>query len=149
MNFYWKYSCFAMLCYSLIHGKINQPNIYIDSLSFGVHCAIQYILIRYLFYTQYQQCICVNPNLPRDLKNLEVVHRAKFGTRIQFIFVGGFVGISIVMLTLQVGGTVLQVLQSTRMSTGIKLTFNYCFTLKNIYYNFYHKFQMSRDISQT
>ena len=27
-------------------------------------CAIQYVLIRCLFYTQYQQCICVNPNLP-------------------------------------------------------------------------------------
>ena len=29
-----------------------------------VLCAIQQVLIRYLFYTQYQQCICVNPHLP-------------------------------------------------------------------------------------
>ena len=29
-----------------------------------VPCVIQYVLISYLFYTQYQQCICVNPNLP-------------------------------------------------------------------------------------
>ena len=29
-----------------------------------VPCATQYVLISCLFYTQYQQCVCVNPNLP-------------------------------------------------------------------------------------
>ena len=28
------------------------------------HCAVPQVLISYLFYIQYQQCICVNPNLP-------------------------------------------------------------------------------------
>ena len=66
-----------MLCQFLLYSKMNQLCIYIYPLFFGlpshlghhralsrIPCAIQYILISYLFYTQYQQCICVNPNLP-------------------------------------------------------------------------------------
>ena len=66
-----------MLCQFRLYSKMNQPYIYIYPLPYGlpshsghhsalsrVPCAIQQVLISYLFYTQYQQCICVNPNLP-------------------------------------------------------------------------------------
>ena len=64
-----------MLCQFLPHSKVNQLYIYIYLLFFGfpshlghqralsrVPCALQQVLISYLFYTQ--QCIHVNPNLP-------------------------------------------------------------------------------------
>ena len=66
-----------MLCQLLLHSKMNQPYMYIYPLPFGfpshlrhhsalsrVPCAIQYVPLSCLFYAQYQQCICVNPNLP-------------------------------------------------------------------------------------
>ena len=66
-----------MLCQFQLCSKVNQLYIYIYPLSFGfpshlghrralgrVPCAIQQVLISYLFYTQCQQCIYVNPNLP-------------------------------------------------------------------------------------
>ena len=56
---------------------MNQPYIYMYPLPFGfpshlgyhrasriVPCTIQYVPISCLFYTQYQSCIYVNPNLP-------------------------------------------------------------------------------------
>ena len=58
-----------MLYQFLLYSKMNQPYIYIYPLPSGlpshsghhsalsrIPCAIQYILISYLFYTQYQQC---------------------------------------------------------------------------------------------
>ena len=70
-----EYSCFTMLCQFLLYGKVNQLYVYICPLFFGfpshlghhralsrVPCAIQQVLISYLFYTQ--QGIYVNPNLP-------------------------------------------------------------------------------------
>ena len=53
----------------LLQSKINQPYIYMCSLPFGlpshqVPSAIQCGLLSYLFCTQYQECIWVNPNLP-------------------------------------------------------------------------------------
>ena len=66
-----------MLCYFLPYSKMNQPYIYTYPLPFEfsshsrhhstlsrVPCAIQQVLISYLFYADYQQCIYVNPNLP-------------------------------------------------------------------------------------
>ena len=66
-----------MLCWFLLYSKVNQLYVYIHPLFFlfpshlghhralsSVPCAIQQVLISYLFYTQYQQCIYVNPNLP-------------------------------------------------------------------------------------
>ena len=66
-----------MLPQFLLYSKMNQLYIYIYPLPFGspsysgycsalsrVPCAIQYVLISYVFYTQYQQCIYVNSNLP-------------------------------------------------------------------------------------
>ena len=54
---------------SAIHIHISPP--FWISLHLGHHralsrvpCAIQYVPLGCLFYTQYQQCICVNPNLP-------------------------------------------------------------------------------------
>ena len=64
-----------MLCQFLLYIKVNHLYVYIYPLFFrfpshlGHHralsrvpCAIQQVLISYLFYTQ--QCIYVNPNLP-------------------------------------------------------------------------------------
>ena len=83
INFYW--STVALLCcvsfianfIASLHSKMHQPCIDIYPLPFGfpshlghhsalnrVPCAIQYSPLSCLFYTQYQQCICVNPNLP-------------------------------------------------------------------------------------
>ena len=72
-----EYSCFTMLCQFLLYSKVNQLYVYIYPPFFGfpshlghhralsrVPCATQQVLISYLFYTQYQQCIYVNPNLP-------------------------------------------------------------------------------------
>ena len=67
-----------MLCYYLPYSKVNQPCItYIYPLFLGfpsyvghhralgrVPYAVQQVLSSYLFYTQYQQCIYVNLNLP-------------------------------------------------------------------------------------
>ena len=92
LQFLWEYSFFTMLCQFLLYSKVNQEYIpsytympsfwdtssytYIPSfLDFLKHlghhralsrvpCAIQQVLNSYLFYTYYQQCICVNPNLP-------------------------------------------------------------------------------------
>ena len=63
-----------MLCYFQVYTKVNQLNIYIYPLFFRffshighyrvlsrVPCAIQQVLISYLFYIQ--QCVYVNPNL--------------------------------------------------------------------------------------
>ena len=68
-------SCFTTLCWFLLYSKVNQPHVYIYPLFLGflshlgqhramsrVPCAVQSVLISYLFYTQ--QCIYVNPNLP-------------------------------------------------------------------------------------
>ena len=59
-----------------MYSKVNQLYVYIYPLFFGfpshlghqralcrVPCAILQVLVSYLFYTQYQQCIYVNPNL--------------------------------------------------------------------------------------
>ena len=64
-----------MLCQFLLYSKVNQLYVYIYPLFFGfpshlghhrvlsgVSCAIQQVLISYLFYTQ--QCMYVSPNLP-------------------------------------------------------------------------------------
>ena len=62
-----------MLCQFPLYSKMNQ--IFISPLFWIFHlghhralcrvpCAIQLVLISYLFYTQYQQCIYINPNLP-------------------------------------------------------------------------------------
>ena len=68
------YSCFTMYQF-LLNRKMNQPYIYmyppfqishlghLSALS-RVPCTIQWVLISYLFYTQYQYCICVNRSLP-------------------------------------------------------------------------------------
>ena len=76
-NFLLDYSCFTILCQFLLYSKVNQLYVYIYPLFFGfpshlghhralsrVLCAIQQVLRSYLFDTQYQQCIYVNPNLP-------------------------------------------------------------------------------------
>ena len=65
------------VCQLLLHGKMNQPYIYIYPFLFGlashsghhsalsrVPCAIWQVIISYPFYTQYQQCKYVHPNLP-------------------------------------------------------------------------------------
>ena len=70
-----EYSCSSMLCQFLLYSKVNQPYTYTHLLFFGfpshlghhralsrAPCAIQWVLISYLFYTQ--QCIYVNPSLP-------------------------------------------------------------------------------------
>ena len=72
-KFLLEYTCLTMLCQFLLYSKMNQLYIYIYPLFFGfpshlghhsalsrVPCAIQYVLISYLFYTQYQQHICVD-----------------------------------------------------------------------------------------
>ena len=71
------YSCFTMLCQFLYnqllcsqYRKVNQLHVYVQPLFFGfppdlghhralsrVPCAIQQVLICYLFYTWYQQCM--------------------------------------------------------------------------------------------
>ena len=66
-----------MVCQFLLFSKVNQLQVYIHPLSFvfpfhlghhralsSIPWAIQQVPISYLFYTQYQQCIHVNPNLP-------------------------------------------------------------------------------------
>ena len=66
-----------MLCQFRLYCKVNRPYICIYPLPFvlpfhlGHHSAlrrvpfaIQYVLISYLFYTQYQQYTCVNLNPP-------------------------------------------------------------------------------------
>ena len=71
-----EYNCLTILCWFLLYSKVNQPHIHIYSLPFGfpsdsghfgalsrVPWAIQYVLISYPFYTWYQLCILVNPNL--------------------------------------------------------------------------------------
>ena len=41
------------------------PHSYLEGRTLSrVPCAIRYVLISYLFYAQYPQCICVSPNLP-------------------------------------------------------------------------------------
>ena len=75
--FFLEYSCFIILCQFILYSKVNQLYIHIFTLFFGfpshlghqtalsrVPCAIQQVLISYLFYIQYQQCIYVNTNLP-------------------------------------------------------------------------------------
>ena len=77
IKFLLEYSCFTILCQFILYSKVNQLCVYIYPLFFGfpshlgyhralsrVPCVIQQVLISYLFYTQYQQCIYVNPNLP-------------------------------------------------------------------------------------
>ena len=71
-NFYWgmiDLQCCVNFCCTA--KRINLTYSYIPfSLDFlsmspcGVPCAIQQVLISYLFYTQYQQFIYINPNLP-------------------------------------------------------------------------------------
>ena len=76
-NFLLEYICFTILCQFILYSKVNQLYVYICPLFFGfpshlghqralsrVPCVVQQVLISYLFYTQYQQCIYVNPNLP-------------------------------------------------------------------------------------
>ena len=71
------YSCYTMLRQFPLCSKVNQACIYIHPLAAGlpshsdhhsalsrVPCAPQYVLISYIFYTQYQYCIHVKPNLP-------------------------------------------------------------------------------------
>ena len=66
-----------MFCQFLLYSKVNQlyvfkyPLFFVFPSNLGHHRAlsrvphaIQQVLISYLFYTQYQQCIYVNPNLP-------------------------------------------------------------------------------------
>ena len=77
-----------MLCQFPLYSKMNQLYIYTYPLFFGfpshlghhsalsrVPWAIQYVLISYLFYTWYKQCICVNPNLP----NVKCFRHLNFG----------------------------------------------------------------------
>ena len=72
-----EYRCFTILCQFLLYNKVNQLYVYIYPFFLGfpshlghhrvlsrVPCAIQQVLISYLFYTQCQQCIYVNPKLP-------------------------------------------------------------------------------------
>ena len=61
-----------MLCQFFLYSKVNQLYVYIYPLFFRfsshLHhhrtCVIQQVLISYLFYAQYQQCVYVNPSLP-------------------------------------------------------------------------------------
>ena len=72
-----QHSCFTMLCQLLLCSRMNQPYTYTYPLPFEfpsysgcdralsrVPCAILHGLISLLFYTQHQQCIYVNLNLP-------------------------------------------------------------------------------------
>ena len=65
--FYW--NIVALQCCILLCRKVNQPHLHMQPLFLGfpshlghhralsrVPCALQYVLISYLFYTQYQQC---------------------------------------------------------------------------------------------
>ena len=65
--------CFKMFP---LYSIVNQLYVYIHPFFFGfpfhlghhralsrVPCAIQQVLVAYLFYTQHQQCIHVSPNL--------------------------------------------------------------------------------------
>ena len=74
-KFLLEYSCFTISCQFLLCSEVNELYVYIYPLLFGfpshlghhralsrVPCALQQVLISYLFYTQ--QCIYVNPNLP-------------------------------------------------------------------------------------
>ena len=74
-NFYWSIVDLQRLCQFLLYSKVNQLYIYIYPLFFRffshighqtvlsrVPCAMQQVLISYLFYIQ--QCVYVNPNLP-------------------------------------------------------------------------------------
>ena len=67
-------TCFTILCQFLLYKKENQLYIYICPLFFGFPSqlghhrelsrapqAVQQVLICHLFYTQYQQCMYVNP----------------------------------------------------------------------------------------
>ena len=87
-QFLLQYSCFIM-CQFLLYSKVNQVNqlhLYICPLFFEypshlghhramnrVFCAIQQVLICYLFYTQYQQCMYISicesspPNISHPL----------------------------------------------------------------------------------
>ena len=71
-----QYSCFTMLGQLILYSKVSQLYVYIYPLFFGfpshsghhrtlsrVSLDIQQVLISYLFYTQYQQCMYGNPNL--------------------------------------------------------------------------------------
>ena len=68
---------FEGLCQFLLCSKVNQQYAHIHPLSFGFTycsghhralsrgpCALQHVLTSCLSYTQYQQCICVNPSFP-------------------------------------------------------------------------------------
>ena len=61
------YICLTALCQFLLYGKVNLQYVYIHALFFGFTyysghhsvlrrgpCALQHVLISYLFYTQYQ-----------------------------------------------------------------------------------------------
>ena len=75
-QFLLEYSCSTLLCQFLLPSTRNRPYftqiaslldffpIAITTVHYRVLCALQYVLISYLFYIQYQQYICVNPNLP-------------------------------------------------------------------------------------
>lgn len=79
INFYWHIAILLQLFYYssqfLLYCKMNQPHVNMYPLAFGlpshpghhralhgVSCAIHHILISYLFYPQYPQCIYVHPN---------------------------------------------------------------------------------------
>ena len=74
--FYWS-TVVLQCCQFLLCSKVNQPHIYMYLPFFGfpshlghqraprrVPCAVLSVLISYLFYTQYRQCICVSLSLP-------------------------------------------------------------------------------------
>ena len=65
------------MCSFILNNKVSQLDVYTYLVFFwipscsghhrascGVPCADQRVLISCLFYTQYQQCLYVNPSLP-------------------------------------------------------------------------------------
>ena len=77
LKFLLGYSYFIMLCQFLLNSKVNLLYVYIYHLFLGfpshlghhsllsrVPCAVQLVLISYLFYTQYQPCVNVHHNPP-------------------------------------------------------------------------------------
>ena len=98
-----------MLCQFLLYSKVNQLYTYIYPLFFGfpsplghhralsrVPCALQQVLISYLFYTQSQQCIYVNLN--------KVFIYQMFTKKKIYAYFGDFLGGSVVKTQLSNAG---------------------------------------------
>ena len=76
INFYWSIVAFQCVLVSTVQQSESAIRIHMSPfLGFPSHlghhrtssrapCVIQQVVVSYLFYTQYQECIYVNPNLP-------------------------------------------------------------------------------------